>query len=182
LLALKSDPALSKAMTDAYAADNGAILSKAGHETSPGNTYLAHFAGPQGAVSVLGADPSTPVAQILGDKVVKANPFLANMTAGDLRAWAGKKMGAPVAAPARQTAPMTPAAPMQPAPQAPPIFAQQQPVMGSPAQQASPSLFEQMPAEQPGVPPPIFAQRRKPPDLSKLRAALQASGNRGFIF
>lgn len=181
LLALRNDPVLSKAMTEAYAADNGAILSKAGHETSPGNTYLAHFAGPQGAVSVLGADPSTPVAQILGDKVVKANPFLANMTAGDLRAWAGKKMGGSSAAPA-QTASMTPAAPMQPAPQAAPIFASQQ---AAPQQQAaaSPSLFEQMPAQQPGAaPPPIFAQRRKPPDLSKLRAALQASGNRGFFF
>jgi hypothetical protein len=30
---------------------------------------------------------------ILGDRVVKANPFLAKMTAGDLAAWADRKMG-----------------------------------------------------------------------------------------
>lgn len=192
LLAMRNDPALSKAMTEAYAADNGQILSKAGHETSPGNTYLAHFAGPQGAVSVLGANPATPVGQILGDKVVKANPFLANMTVADLRAWADKKMGGSSAAPSGQTAPMTPAAlpqgqmpPFMPQQTAAPLpagaftpFAPQQQSQGG-----SPSLFEQMPAEQPGTaPPPIFAGQRKPIDLSKLRAALQASGNRGLIF
>src|SRR3954465_6247001 len=53
LIALKSDPNLSREMTGAYAAQNGAILSNAGHPVTPGNTYLAHFAGPQGAVSVL---------------------------------------------------------------------------------------------------------------------------------
>jgi hypothetical protein len=93
-LALKTDPQLSRQMTEAYAAQNGAILSQAGHPVTPGNTYLAHFAGPGGAVSVLSADPSTPVAQILPG-AMKANPFLSGMTAGDLRAWADRKMGGP---------------------------------------------------------------------------------------
>jgi hypothetical protein len=93
LLALKSDPTLSKQMVDAYATDNGAILAKNGLPVTPGSTYLAHFAGPQGAVSVLSADPQASAASILGPAVVKANPFLANMSAGDLRAWADRKMG-----------------------------------------------------------------------------------------
>jgi GH24 family phage-related lysozyme (muramidase) len=64
--------------------------------------------------------------------------------------------------------------------QAAPIFApapQQAPQGGGQA----PSLYSQMPAEQMGQPPPIFAPPRKPIDLSRLRAALQASGNRGFF-
>lgn len=102
LLALKTDPALSKQMVDAYASDNGAILQKAGLPVTPGTSYLAHFAGPQGAVSVLNADPSTSAGSILGPAVVKANPFLANMSAGDLRSWADRKMGgaAPASVPA----------------------------------------------------------------------------------
>jgi hypothetical protein len=48
-------------MTEAYANQNQAILSKAGVPVTPGTTYLAHFAGPGGAVKVLQADPNAPV-------------------------------------------------------------------------------------------------------------------------
>jgi hypothetical protein len=107
-------------MTAAYAGDNAGILSKAGLPVTAGSQYLAHFAGPQGAVGILNADPSTPAGSILGAGVVKANPFLAKMTAGDLAAWADRKMGGnaapmsmagPQAAPAAPTAPMSLAAP-----------------------------------------------------------------------
>lgn len=93
LLALKSDPQLSRDMTEAYAADNGSILSRAGLPVTPGSTYLAHFAGPQGAVGILKADPSMPVSGILTPAAIKANPFLNGMTAADLRAWADRKVG-----------------------------------------------------------------------------------------
>lgn len=181
LLALKSDPSLSKAMTEAYARDNGAILSESGLPVTPGSTYLAHFAGPKGAVSVLNADPNAPVGQILGEAVVKANPFLANMTAADLRAWADRKMGGQTPQATAQAQAQTPVRPVMQA-QA------QQPMGGNismPPQAAeppAPSLFGQMPAQQmAAAPPPIFAPQRKPIDLSKLRAALEASGNRGLL-
>src|SRR5512141_2748893 len=93
LLALRSDPVLSGQVRDAYAASNQAVLSKAGLPVDAGTTYLAHFAGPGGAVKLLQADPSTPAGAILGPDVVKANPFLARMTAGDVAAWASRKMG-----------------------------------------------------------------------------------------
>lgn len=109
LLALKGDPNLSRAMTEAYAGDNAGILSKAGHPVTPGTQYLAHFAGPQGAVGILNSDPSTPAGAVLGDRAVKANPFLANMSAGDLAAWADRKMGG-------KAAPLSMAGPAQPAP------------------------------------------------------------------
>lgn len=92
LLQLKFDPKLSKEMTGAYAADNNAVLTKAGIPISPGATYLAHFAGPQGAVKVMSADPATPVSALLDRSAIAANPFLRNMSAADLQAWAaGKK-------------------------------------------------------------------------------------------
>lgn len=95
ILALRTDPSVSRQMTEALAAENAAGLTKAGFPATPGNTYLAHFAGPQGAISALSASPATPVSEILGPAAMKANPFLANMTAADLTAWANNKMGTP---------------------------------------------------------------------------------------
>lgn len=68
-------------------------LTGAGLEASPGNVYLAHFSGLGGARKVLAADPGTPVSDVLGESAVAANPFLKNMTAADLQAWAARKMG-----------------------------------------------------------------------------------------
>ncbi|MCA6114240.1 hypothetical protein J6524_04760 [Bradyrhizobium sp. WSM 1738] len=93
LLALRTNKDLSREMTDAYAADNAGILRGAGLPVTPGTTYLAHFAGPKGAVGLLNADPNTPAGAIMGAAAVKANPFLARMTAGDVAAWADRKMG-----------------------------------------------------------------------------------------
>jgi len=100
LLALKMDPALSREMTAAYAADNAGILSGAGLPVTPGTQYLAHFAGPKGAVGLLSADPATPAASILGQKAMAANPFLNGKTAGDLLTWADRKAGATPTTPA----------------------------------------------------------------------------------
>lgn len=179
LLALKSDPQLSREMTEAYAADNGKILTGAGYEASPGNTYLAHFAGPQGAVKVLSADPNASVSDILGAAAVKANPFLQGMTAADLQAWAARKMGVASQPTQPQNAQTSPAGPANRVPA--PSVAQQAPSAPISAP-SSGNLFSQMPASQMAAPPPIFYAQRKPIDLSKLQAALSASGNRGFFF
>lgn len=104
LLALRTDPNLSREMTSAYAAENAKGLQGAGFEATPGNTYLAHFAGPAGARAVLSANPSASARSVLGDRVVQANPFLANMNAGDVVNWAGRKMGG-ASAPAQPSAP-----------------------------------------------------------------------------
>lgn len=106
LLALRADPSLSKEMTEAYAADNGRMLTSAGLPVTPGTTYLAHFAGPKGAVGLLQADPSAPAGMVLGEAALKANPFLQKMTVADLRSWADKKMGA--APDAQMSAPQQP--------------------------------------------------------------------------
>jgi hypothetical protein len=133
LLGLRNDPSLSREMTAAYAADNSGILKQAGLPVTPGNQYLAHFAGPQGAIGLLNADPSAPAGAILGPGVVRANPFLAHMTAGDVAAWADRKMGG-----AGRSAPMSIAGPQAAAGESAPAPAQSvQPA--APAPQASPA-------------------------------------------
>lgn len=170
LLGMKTDPKLASEMTGAYAADNQAVLQKNGLPVTPGSTYLAHFAGPGGAVKVLQADPNAPVESILGDAAVKANPFLKGMTAQGLQAWAAKKMG--VTAPTAGAQPPPAPAPANAAPQPPAIPPQQAPIFAN-APQAAPQApaMPQMPA-----PPqmPIFAPQRRQIDLSGLKAALAA--------
>lgn len=141
VLALKSDPQLSRQATDYYAQQNQAVLAKNGLPVTPGNTYLAHFAGPGGAVGLLNADPSTPAGSILGPSVVRSNPFLANMTAGDVAAWANRKVGAP--APMSLAGPAAPAASAAPAP--------------APAQPAQPSPYRASPGAAPVFDPSLAA-------------------------
>ncbi len=93
LLQLKTDPDLARAMTIAHTQDNADGLALSGIETTEGNLYLAHFAGIEGARAVLGADPNTPIVDILGADVVRANPFLQGKSAGWLIGWAYKAMG-----------------------------------------------------------------------------------------
>ena len=117
ILALRNDPELSKAMTGAYAGDNAKMLQQAGLPVNPGTVYLAHFAGPKGAVDILKSDPATPVENILGGAAMKANPFLSGMTVADLKRWASFKVGGadPPSVPA-ETPTATPAPADQPGP------------------------------------------------------------------
>lgn len=179
LLALKTDPQLSREMTQAYADQNGKILAQAGHEVTPGSTYLAHFAGPQGAVSVLSADPTTPVSRLLKASAIEANPFLQGMTAGDLRAWADRKMGNKSAQP--QPAPASPAAPSTGLLSAPPTGGLlQAPTFPAQAQQQPQQAAPEQPFQMSGIEaPPIFFAQRKMPDLTRLKAAFKAPVFRG---
>lgn len=169
LLAMRSDPVLSGQMRDAYAAANQATLAKAGIPVDAGTTYLAHFAGPGGAVKLLQSDPNTPASAILGPDAVKANPFLAKMTAGDVAAWASRKMGGSPRAQAPQAAPQ---APMTLPSAQTPVFPQQ-PVAPPQAQQAPSPVFTMQP-EQFQAPQINYAPRR-PVNLAALQQAL---GNR----
>lgn len=101
LLALRSDRALGREMTEAYRRENTAFLQKQGIEPTAGNQYLAHFLGPSGAAAVINADPNVPaveaLAKVVGPKkaqaMVDANPTILNSLAGNVRAWADGKMG-----------------------------------------------------------------------------------------
>jgi hypothetical protein len=74
ILELRKNPKYSQEMTDRYAEENQAKLRHAGLPVTPGSTYLAHFAGPSGAIALMKADPNTPVESILRDQAIQANP------------------------------------------------------------------------------------------------------------
>lgn len=186
LLALKFDPALSREMTDAYASDNAGMLQSAGFPATPGTAKLSHFAGPQGAINILSADPNAPVGAILGQAAMKANPFLAGKTAGDLIAWADKSMGGQAMPPAQQALP-TSLAPPGVATQAQPFAAsmmQDEPLSKQEESQRAAGLEslmkmlnEQSTPEVSGPADMLSMARRPKVDLSKLkmRTAMRAS-------
>ena len=73
--------------------DNFKMLGDNGLPQTAGNTYLAHFLGTGGAKAVLTADPSTPIEKLLGKAAIDANrSILAGKTAGEVAAWAAKRM------------------------------------------------------------------------------------------
>ena len=86
------DPVASADAGARFMSNNQRLLSSAGIEPTPGALYLSHFAGPGGALKVLRSDPTASAADLLGPDAVKANPFLAKMSAGDLQSWANSKM------------------------------------------------------------------------------------------
>jgi hypothetical protein len=94
VLALRSNPDLSREMTANYARENGERLRAAGLPVTSGTTYLAHFAGPEGAIRLL-QNPTGSARDIMGPKAWAANPFLEKQgirTGADLAAWADRKM------------------------------------------------------------------------------------------
>jgi hypothetical protein len=103
ILALRTDAALSREMTDRLASENAAALADAGHTASGANLYLGHFLGPSGAIGVLEAAPDTPIREALiaggmtarqADAAIDANKtVLEGKSAGDVRGWARRKMG-----------------------------------------------------------------------------------------
>lgn len=141
ILALRTNPDISREMTGALAADNSGLLSRAGVPVTPGSTYLAHFAGAHGAIGLLNADPNAPAASILGAKAVAANPFLQGKTAADVISWADRKMGG--APPMSMAGPAQPAS--APSPQSAPQQPQQQPAARAPA--AAPSAPASAPVD-----------------------------------
>ncbi len=93
ILAKRSDGQIQETLMDDLLADNERALASIGARATPGNLYLAHFAGAGGAKAILRAAPDTPVSRLLGKQAVKANPFLRSMTADDLIRWAHRKVG-----------------------------------------------------------------------------------------
>lgn len=92
LLALRTDPTLSREMVKNLARENENFLRARGHQVDAGRLYLAHFLGPDGASQALFANDNDTVLNVMGARVVNANPFLRNYTIGDLEVWAQRKM------------------------------------------------------------------------------------------
>ncbi|WP_156428089.1 hypothetical protein [Novosphingobium sp. FSW06-99] len=102
ILALKTDNGLQNTLVRDLTHQNAAALAHQGIAPTDPNLYLAHFAGPDDAARIINADPATPISDVMRARSIEANPWLRGKTAGDVRAWAERKMGtggATVAAP-----------------------------------------------------------------------------------
>jgi hypothetical protein len=97
ILALRTDRAFARRAAEAFTRDNAARLVAAGLAPSWPNLRLAFFAGAEGAVRVLQAEPNIRAGAVLGPGVVAANPFLTHMTARDLLARSARDLQVPPA-------------------------------------------------------------------------------------
>lgn len=95
ILALRSDSETSRVLIEAYARGNADILQKAGVSVDEAALQLAHFLGPQGAISVLTAKSGTLASSVLSPAAVKANPTILDhgATVDDVIAYGQKRAG-----------------------------------------------------------------------------------------
>ncbi|WP_429138967.1 phage tail length tape measure family protein [Aminobacter sp. BE110] len=96
ILALRKDAEISVQLIEAYARENAALLRQAGVAVNEAALQLAHFLGPQGAISVLKAKSGTPVSQVLGADAIRANPSIlgGGATVDDVIAYAQSRSAA----------------------------------------------------------------------------------------
>jgi hypothetical protein len=105
ILELRQDAKIVREITARFTERNAEVLKRRGLPVTPGTLYLAHFAGPAGAVAVLTAMEDADAALVMAnadatgrtkrEKIIKANPFLERFTVADLRNWAHRKMQVP---------------------------------------------------------------------------------------
>ncbi len=101
VLSLRKDIGLSREMTRRFIERNAAALAKRGLPVTPSTLYLAHFAGPAGAVAILTSRDDADAAAVIAGadsrahmtraKILNSNPFLRGFTVEDLKNWANTK-------------------------------------------------------------------------------------------
>lgn len=93
IIAHKTDTGLQNVLVRDLTQHNADYLRRQNIPADDANLYLTHFAGPDDAVRLIEADPHTPVEQVMHPRSIEANPWLKGKTAGQVRAWAERKMG-----------------------------------------------------------------------------------------
>jgi hypothetical protein len=81
---LTPSPAEQTAMAQRLTAGNASLLDRAGQAINSATLYAAHIFGAGSAVRVLGADPATPLANLVGASTVAKNPALGSTVASFL--------------------------------------------------------------------------------------------------
>jgi hypothetical protein len=92
LLALRTDPKVSRKAAAAYTRDLAAALRSNGLKDTFVNLRLAYLLGPSAGVRVLQADDTQRVAALISRPALRANPFLARLTVAGLRARARRDL------------------------------------------------------------------------------------------
>ncbi|MCB1511274.1 MAG: hypothetical protein KDJ36_10255 [Hyphomicrobiaceae bacterium] len=90
LLAFRTNRAFARRVAEAYTRDNAAYLAAAGLKPTFPNLRLAFLLGAGGAIQVLRAKPQTRLIALLSPGVIRANPFMARLTAKGLIARAAR--------------------------------------------------------------------------------------------
>lgn len=110
LLALRTNRAFARRVAEAFTRDNAAHLAAAGIKPTYPNLRLAFLLGAGGAVSILRAKPDTRLTALLPPVVIRANPFMARLTAKGLVLRAARDIAATPAMTASVTPGMVPPA------------------------------------------------------------------------
>ncbi|HET7153840.1 MAG TPA: hypothetical protein VFI87_00575 [Hyphomicrobiaceae bacterium] len=130
VLALRTDRAYARRAAAIYSMENLAYLTGRGLKPALGDLRLAYLVGPTAAARLMQAHPQTPASDILGAPVVRANPFMAGMSASELIARSARDVGehhranvAMAPEPRRRTIGIQPGPRAQPRPGSPPVAA-----------------------------------------------------------
>jgi hypothetical protein len=92
---LRTDFQVSRDVALIYTRENASAIAAKGKETTAANLRLAFFAGANGALRVLEAEPDALVSSLLSQAAIAANPFLRTMTASELLARASREAEGP---------------------------------------------------------------------------------------
>jgi hypothetical protein len=84
ILELRVNRRFARRAAGLYSRENLASLSGQGLIPTFGHLRLAFLVGPNAAVRLIKATPDTPAAEVLGGAVIKANPFMSNLSAAGL--------------------------------------------------------------------------------------------------
>ncbi|MFC2248544.1 tape measure protein [Labrys portucalensis] len=76
ILDLRKDGNISRDLIEKYAAENAAVLQKAGVSVNEAALQLSHFLGAGDAAKVLKAAPGTPLQGLISQKSINANPSI----------------------------------------------------------------------------------------------------------
>jgi hypothetical protein len=84
ILSLRTDRAFARRAAEAYTNDNAALLAAQGIRPTFPLLRLAFLVGPASASAIVRAPGATRLVQLMRPAVLRANPFMARMTAADL--------------------------------------------------------------------------------------------------
>lgn len=96
ILELRKDSDIARDLIKKYATENARVLQAAGVHVDEAALQLAHFLGAGDAAKVLSAAPGTPLAGLISQASINANPTIlgGNRTVDDARAYAERRAGA----------------------------------------------------------------------------------------
>lgn len=94
IMAQKNNVEVQKKVFEKFTAQNAAVLDKHGVNINDATLYMAHVLGAGTAARVAKADPSRPIADIVGPKAARINPtLLGNRTVAETMAAFARKTG-----------------------------------------------------------------------------------------